>query len=797
MPPDTRSVSPRLRHRLLAAGVGLALLLCQSPARAQGILDDLTGSATPSQTQPQAQATTTAEQDPDALRRLLDTARSEAQAAAPPPASATPDEILEQAHLRNDLIGSLEHNLTILERLPEARQRREAQEARGHDWNAFSKPPPYSILMVDRLRDAADAAQNRIEATTTRQALRDQQIDEESRHLKDAEIAVRQAEEKISRTSKPEERERETWLRDLAQLRARTAAAIIAESQADKQLIVIEIAEQRSASALLTRQLDKARVSVQFPQSDLDTVLADLNRQIETLQKRATQMKTTVAQSRRALVEAQQALSAAQADTTLVGDARAQRLNRLERAVDLRRFQADNDELAYEIAVRCIDMRNWEVTGWRYRWLLANSDSHEKFPEALDRTDSLIERLKSWDRYIQGELVRAEHQRDDGALPPTGQPSAEEMALLNDFRAAQRQRVDILRGGQDVIDDMLHELGLWRQDLISQRGARSPKNLARDWWQSARDVLHAVWDFELFAAQDNLEIDGQHVTAVRSVTVGKSLGVILLVLLGSLIGRRLLNGIKHLTVKYLHVSRARAETATKWSHIVVLSMLVIAALYLANIPLTVFAFLGGALAIGAGFGTQVLLKNMVSGLMLLIERPLRVGDIIEVGSVVGTVTNISIRSSTVHTSDGIEILVPNSTFIENNVTNWTYSNPRVRRSVSVGVEYDAPPRKVEALLLAVAGRHPNVLDSPPPQVLLDGFGDDAINFTLRYWIDYGGNTDASRIASDLRFMIAEALTEAGISIPYPQRVVHLAPAPDPAAPARPPQPRMEKATGEA
>ena len=164
---------------------------------------------------------------------------------------------------------------------------------------------------------------------------------------------------------------------------------------------------------------------------------------------------------------------------------------------------------------------------------------------------------------------------------------------------------------------------------------------------------------------------------------------------------------------------------------------------------------------------------MISGVILLLERPLRVGDIVEVGNVRGTVTHINVRSSTVRTSDGIEILVPNSTFIENNVTNWTYSNRRVRRSVEVGTEYSAPPRKVEEILLAVAHKHPGVLDYPEPCVLLDNFGADAINFTLRYWIDYTESTDSSKIASDLRFMIADDLAAAGIDIPLPQRVVHI------------------------
>jgi len=349
----------------------------------------------------------------------------------------------------------------------------------------------------------------------------------------------------------------------------------------------------------------------------------------------------------------------------------------------------------------------------------------------------------------------------------------EEKVISTDYRAAQRERAEILRGGDVAINNLLHTLTLWRQDFLSQDAERSAKAIAHDWWSSTRHSLSAIWYFELFAAEDNLEIDGQRVTAVRSITVGKTLGVILLVLLGSVISHRGLKGIKHLAVRHFRVSRNRADTTAKWSHIVILTMLVLVALYLANIPLTVFAFLGGALAIGAGFGTQVMLKNMISGIILLVERPLRVGDIIEVGSVVGTVTHINIRSSTIHTSDGIDILVPNSTFIENNVTNWTYSNPQIRRSVSVGTDHSAPPRKVEAVLLKVAALHPDVLTDPPPRVLLTDFGSNATEFTLRYWIDYGKGADGSQISSDLRFLMAEALAEAGIDIPLPQRVVHL------------------------
>jgi small-conductance mechanosensitive channel len=206
----------------------------------------------------------------------------------------------------------------------------------------------------------------------------------------------------------------------------------------------------------------------------------------------------------------------------------------------------------------------------------------------------------------------------------------------------------------------------------------------------------------------------------------------------------------------------------RWIHAVLFSMLAVLALTSANIPLTVFAFLGGALAIGVGFGTQVLLKNMISGIMLLVERPLKLGDRIEVGAVVGTVTHIGVRSSTVRTSDGIEILVPNATFIENNVTNWTYSSGKVRRSIGVSLPYGVSSERVSKMLLAVARDHAEVVADPPPRVLLEDFGEEKKRYQLQYWIDYGRGADGSQIASDLRLAIEKEALAEGLAVPFPE-----------------------------
>jgi small-conductance mechanosensitive channel len=192
-----------------------------------------------------------------------------------------------------------------------------------------------------------------------------------------------------------------------------------------------------------------------------------------------------------------------------------------------------------------------------------------------------------------------------------------------------------------------------------------------------------------------------------------------------------------------------------------------------NIPLTAFAVVGGALALGIGFGSQAIVSNFISGLLLLAERPIRTGDLIEVSGVVGTVDSIGLRSTRIRTADNFHIIVPNSSFLETNVVNWTHEDPDIRLRVIVGVAYGSPTRKVEELLLLVANEHPRCLRHPAPVVNFRDFGDSALSFEVRFWIRYDARTDRTAIQSDVRYRIDELFREHGITIAFPQMDVHL------------------------
>ncbi len=184
------------------------------------------------------------------------------------------------------------------------------------------------------------------------------------------------------------------------------------------------------------------------------------------------------------------------------------------------------------------------------------------------------------------------------------------------------------------------------------------------------------------------------------------------------------------------------------------------------------AFLGGAIGIGIGVGLQPIVNNFVSGLILLVERPIKVGDRIEIEKLAGDVVKIAARSTWVRTNDNVVIIVPNSEFTSKRVTNWTANDRRVRIIVPVGTSYSSDPEKVKRLLLQVAHEHPDVLAEPASDVTFTAFGDSSLDFELRVWTTTQTRTPQI-LKSDLYFSIFSLFKREDIELPFPQRDLHL------------------------
>jgi small-conductance mechanosensitive channel len=195
-----------------------------------------------------------------------------------------------------------------------------------------------------------------------------------------------------------------------------------------------------------------------------------------------------------------------------------------------------------------------------------------------------------------------------------------------------------------------------------------------------------------------------------------------------------------------------------------------------GLDLTKVTILAGAFGVGIGFGLQSVVNNFVSGLILLFERPIHVGDVIHIGDLAGEVRRIGIRASVVRTWQGAEIIVPNAQLITERVTNWTLSDRRRRIDLPVGVNYGAPLEQVTQLLESVAQAHPRVLRDPAPRAFFTRFGDSAIHYELRVWVE--DFAQWAEIHTEVAAAVYRALQGAGMQIPFPQQEVRFVGGPE-------------------
>jgi len=404
--------------------------------------------------------------------------------------------------------------------------------------------------------------------------------------------------------------------------------------------------------------------------------------------------------------------------------------------------------------------------------------AHDPAPARLREMHANVvdtkQRVELWRRYLAnsldaavGLMVAAEKRQAESGRDALDRTIDEAMV------DAYRQRKALYERMQTEINQVQLLLLRWEQEVLAKdhdvpRGERIKDLVVRLTGQAAE-----IWNLEVFTVKDTIMVEGREVTGSSSITVGKLITVILILTLGLWIASVASSRISLLLRKRFEMSKTAATLLERGLYILSVIVLMLLALDIVNIPLTVFAFMGGALAIVIGFGAQTLINNFISGLILLIERPISLGDLVEVEGVRGRVGNIGARCSRIRRADGIDMLVPNSAFLEKNVTNLTLTDTKLRVSIKVGVAYGSPLREVSHLLEQAMEEHGKVLKDPAPLILFEDFGDNALMFAMDFWVNVTTQTDFRVVASDLRYMIERLFREAGISIAYPQRDVHL------------------------
>ncbi len=619
---------------------------------------------------------------------------------------------------------------------------------------ALQGTPPYSAVQVDALRDEIDGLKEKLAAAEA--SLRANQTEMQNLHdqLKSRAAASRQASE-----------------------RALGAGSDGDAAKAREELEVLALLERVAEVEIAVTALDQERLKLQ----------------ISSWRGRIEDMQVVVAK--------------------VLPD---QRLSLDDLAIQRQRVSSEHEKLASEMVLMA--RRNVQHRAERERLdAEGKAGGLDVFLDLALKTDNAI--LKGFDHLQMLNSVSGDAWEKRYAILSSANPEQRQAALkvltelgrkLADLRSqsrtrqealqteirAQRIRIDNLAEGRqeqghekEILNLLLRQMAMGER--VELAAARLEKQVSR--WladfadsgdQELRDrvlwvrdraaaLLKRIWQQELFVAEDVSEVDGRQVSVKYGITVGKSIGLLVVFVVGYWLLARISRFIQRQLVRSLKVSYQLASVIRRWSMIVLSLALIVLLLNLARIPLSVFAFLGGTLAIGVGLGAQTIIKNFISGLIMLFERKVRIGDVVELGGVAGYVTAVDLRATTVHAFSGVEALIPNANFIENQVVNWTYSNRQVRRELTVDIAYGTDVSQAEVLFLAAAAEHACVLTDPAPEVFFDGFGDNALKVVLVYWVEFENPMSPRRVDSDLRHIIYGRLAESGIHIPLPQREVYV------------------------
>lgn len=639
------------------------------------------------------------------------------------------------------------------------------REARA--WTGFAEPRPYSILLVDRLREAIQVERQEAANGEAALSILEQLTEEHRATLKEAEENIRRLNEQLESGTDTGERAQQ---REIERLRSQSTGATVAVLDFERQIRQERLAISRVRLELLQRQIVLADAGAAFSDADLQKVLGLIEADERQAERELAEAVTRRGAALKALDAATEALRKIQAEANADASAVAQ----AQELVEVRRTQLETVDVALSVLRFLLQAGIIERTMWEARFASSSSSrSAEKIRWGEQRLDQFRGRLELWRSYYGNQWKGAASQVTFQAERLASMDASSALAPL------VRERLAALRERDQFLLRIVRQIE--RGDRLLQRWAEGLREAADDLPFGARvrnamsgtqSWLSRLWNLEFFVVQDTVVVEGQPITGKRGVTLGKIISAILILVVGYWLTGLISRVSEPIVIKRFKIDANQANLIRRWVRVALVFSLALFSLALVKIPLTVFAFAGGALVIGLGFGMQTILKNFVSGIIILFERPFRVGDVLDVAGQRGTVSGVGIRSSVLQQWDGTETLIPNSALLENSVTNWTYSNRKVRFIVRVGVAYGSDTRRVVQLLTEVAERHGLVEKNPQPQILFVNFGDSAFMFELRFWVDVI-SANAAQVCSDLRQMIAGTFAENKIVIAFPQRDLHV------------------------
>jgi len=410
---------------------------------------------------------------------------------------------------------------------------------------------------------------------------------------------------------------------------------------------------------------------------------------------------------------------------------------------------------------------------WQSRYDLWNSADAESLEKISRGITERMQDVQIWQPLISGVRTKLQDRRRRASAALVANGSRPSPNLRDIVDKAFEQEESALSKWENDFSSLMELVTLANADIAIRR-----KSLGLGINLDAAALTLAaqtgnIWNTELFTLTDSVFVNGQVVQRPSSVTLGMMLTALLILVAGGFISSATSQWLRSRLTQRFSLDANTGAIVQKATNFFLLFLISLVALAVVRIPLTIFALLGGAAAIAVGFGAQQLVNNLISGIILLFERPIRIGDLIDVGTFSGTVTAIGTRCSQLSRADGVEILIPNSVILQSTVVNWTLSDRHARQEMLIGIAYGSPVEQATRTIRDIARAHSGVLKNKDLDVYFHDFGPDSIVLRLLYWIDKGIPDSTNQVPSEIRLAIYNSFNQEGITLAFPQRDVHL------------------------
>ena len=415
------------------------------------------------------------------------------------------------------------------------------------------------------------------------------------------------------------------------------------------------------------------------------------------------------------------------------------------------------------------------ITGqvWQSRHDIWNTKDAMSIEQIARLLNDKSQDVQAWQPLIIGLRSKLQDRWRKASLALGANDLKSQPNLADAVDKAFKQEESVLSDWENGFSSLLELIKLTVADVSSKRKSLGLGEKMDAAATSLTKQAHNFWNTEIFTLNDSVFVNGQLVQRPSSVTIGMLSIALGILIAGGLASAAFSRWLRSRLSERFSLDATTGAIVQKFTHILLLGIICLIALALVKIPLTIFALLGGGAAIAVGFGAQQLVNNLISGIILLFERPIRIGDIIEVETFAGLVTAIGTRCCQLRRIDGVEILIPNSLILQNTVVNWTLSNRHARQDFRVGIAHGAPVQKAIRIVQDIVTAHGEVLKDRHVEVFLQDFQRDSLILCVFYWIDKTNPRTANAVPGELRLAIYEAFQAEGILLALPQREVHL------------------------